>query len=181
VRRARNRRPGPLPLYLLSRGDVEPPRPTLRRWLVVATVCVLALALLLAARAAATAPELGTAARHTIARLGLQARVAVIIRRAFPDDQQRALCIGDHESDGTPNHFTPWALNGSNTGLFQLDRRTWDPTVNPAARPIVGDVDWSRMLEPAYNAMVARRVYLHDRARTGDGWIEWTTRVYCGA
>jgi hypothetical protein len=85
------------------------------------------------------------------------------------------LCISDYESDGTPHHWSPTAQNGPNTGLFQIDERTWDPRVNPRARAVVGDVDWSRMHEPLYNARVARRIVLHS------GWAPWATRTLCGA
>lgn len=110
-----------------------------------------------------------------------QTRIQQIVRAAFPDDQARALCISDHESDGTPHHWNPAAQNGSNTGLFQIDQRTWDPSRNPRALPIVGRISWSRMHEPAYNAMVARRIYLYERARGRNPWGPWTTRGYCGA
>lgn len=104
-----------------------------------------------------------------------QARIRQIVRQVFPDDQARALCISDHESDGTPNHWTPTAMNGSNTGLFQVDRRTWDWRINPRAIPIVGRLDWSRMLDALYNARAARKIYLHS------GWGPWSTRGLCGA
>jgi hypothetical protein len=112
-----------------------------------------------------------------------QARIQRIIRQAFPDDQARALCIADRESDGTPHHWSPAAQNGSNTGLFEIDERTWDPARNPRALPIVGRISWSRMHEAAYNAMVARRIYLYERGtrRDGNGWWPWSTRGLCGA
>lgn len=109
------------------------------------------------------------------ARPSSQAQIQQIVRRVFPDDQARALCISDHESDGTPHHWTPTATNGSNTGLFQIDRNTWDWRINPRAIPIVGRLDWSRMLDPLYNARAARLIYRHS------GWLPWSTRGLCGA
>jgi hypothetical protein len=112
-----------------------------------------------------------------------QLRIQAIIRAAFPDDQARALCIADRESDGTPHHWSPAAQNGSNTGLFEIDERTWDPARNPRALAVVGRISWSRMHEAAYNAMVARRIYLYERGtrRDGNGWWPWSTRGLCGA
>lgn len=110
-----------------------------------------------------------------------QRQIVGIIDRSFADDRARAECVADHESDGTPHHFTAVAMNGSNTGLFQIDERTWNPAVNPRALPIVGAISWGRMLEPAYNAMVARRIYLYARRTTGNGWGPWSTRHLCGA
>jgi hypothetical protein len=112
-----------------------------------------------------------------------QARIQAIIRAAFPDDQTRALCIADRESDGTRHHWSPAAQNGSNTGLFQVDERTWDPARNPPALAVVGRISWSRMHEAAYNAMVARRIYLYERGtrRDGNGWRPWSIRGLCGA
>jgi len=109
-----------------------------------------------------------------------QRAIAVIIRQTFPDDPDRAVCIADHESDGTPHHFTPTARNGSNTGLFQIDRLTWDPRLNPRAIAVVGRIDWNRMLDAAYNSAVARRIYLYDRRRGHDPWSQWSTRTLCG-
>lgn len=106
---------------------------------------------------------------------GYQQAIDQMIGRVFPDDPARARCIADHESDGIPGHYNPRALNGSNTGLFQIDRRTWDWRLNPAAVPIVGRLDWSRMLEPGYNARAARLIFLRY------GWTPWTTRSLCGA
>lgn len=110
-----------------------------------------------------------------------QAQVVAIVRQAFPDDAERALCISDHESDGTPHHWNPAGMNGSNTGLFQIDQRTWDPARNPRALPVVGLISWARMLEPAYNAMVARRIYLYEQSRDSNPWAPWSTRGLCGA
>jgi hypothetical protein len=78
-------------------------------------------------------------------------------------------------------HWSPAAQNGSNTGLFQVDQRTWDPALNPRARPIVGNVVWSRMHEPLYNAKVARRIYLYQRRGGSNPWGPWSTRGLCGA
>lgn len=112
-----------------------------------------------------------------------QRRIQTVIRHVFHGDQARALCVADHESDGQPHHWSPGAQNGSNTGLFQIDRDTWDPSRNPRALPIVGRVDWSRMREAAYNARVAHRIYLYERRtrRDANGWHPWTTRGLCGA
>jgi hypothetical protein len=104
-----------------------------------------------------------------------QQQIQQIIRHVFSADQSRALCIADYESDGTPHHWSPAAQNGSNTGLFQVDERTWNPALNPRARPIVGNVVWSRMHEALYNARVALRIWLHS------GWAPWSTRGLCGA
>lgn len=114
-----------------------------------------------------------------------QARIERIVRATFPDDQTRALCISDHESDGTPNHWNPAGQNGSNTGLFQVDERTWDWRMRSgsgvaAAIAVVGRVNWSRMHDPAYNARVARRIWLWDRARGNSPWNQWSTRRGCG-
>lgn len=129
------------------------------------------------------APPYGisTAVQHTIVRVATQAMIAAAIRRRFPDDQQRASCIADHESDGTPGHYTATAMNGSNTGLFQIDEHTWNPARNPRALPIVGPINWAWMLDPVYNAMVARRIYLYERAKHRNPWGPWTTRGYCNA
>lgn len=107
--------------------------------------------------------------------------VPEIIRQTFRGDEQRALCIAAYESTGRPGHFNPAAMNGQNTGLFQIARGTWDPTVNPRARAIVGNVVWSRMLEPAYNAAVARRIYLYEQRAGVNPWGPWSTRSLCGA
>lgn len=104
-----------------------------------------------------------------------QARIQQIIRSVFHDDQARALCIADYESDGTRRHWSPGAQNGSNTGLFQIDRNTWDWHYNRYAIPVVGRLDWSRMHDALYNARAARRIvrYYH-------GWSQWSTRGLCG-
>ncbi len=112
-----------------------------------------------------------TARAHT--RRGTSVRQ--IIRRVFPDDP-RAQCIAWHESTDNPS-----AQNGTNTGLFQIDENTWDWRTNPAAIPIVGRLDWSRMHEAAYNARAARRIYLYARRTTGNGWSPWSTASLCGA
>lgn len=112
-----------------------------------------------------------------------QLRIQQIIRLVFPDDQARALCIADFESSGTRHHWNPWAQNGSNTGLFQIDERTWNPARNPRALPIVGPIDWRRMHQALYNARVARSIYLYERRtrRDTNGWFPWSTRGLCGA
>ena len=117
------------------------------------------------------------------ARPASQLEIQRIVRQVFPDDQARALCISDHESDGTPHHWTARALNGQNTGLFQISKGTWDWRLNARALPIVGRLDWARMLEPLYNARVARSIYLHERRTRWDrdGWAPWSTRGLCGA
>jgi len=109
--------------------------------------------------------------------------VEVVIRRVFPDDQARALCVADYESDGTRHHFNPHGQNGLNTGLFEIDERTWNPARNRRALPIVGRIDWRRMHEALYNARVARSIYLYERhgRRDHNGWWPWSTRGLCGA
>lgn len=139
-------------------------------WLVVLVGAVVLL-FLFAAGVAHGAPQ----------RTWSQAQVIAIVRQAFPDDSERALCISDHESDGTPRHWNPAGMNGSNTGLFQIDQRTWNPARNPRALPVVGAISWARMLEPAYNAMVARRIYLYERRGGNNPWFPWSTRGLCGA
>lgn len=88
--------------------------------------------------------------------------IVALIHRQFDraGEGARAVCVARHEST-----FRPWVSNGEQDGIFQLARGTWDPAVNPAARPIVGDVDWSRIFQPAYNAMVAFRIWKHS------GWL----------
>jgi hypothetical protein len=110
-----------------------------------------------------------------------QQQIKAIIVRVFPDDPVRALCIADHESDGTPNHFTPTAQNGTNTGLFQIDEATWDPARNPRAIAVVGHIVWARMHEALYNAKVARRIYLYEKRAGRDPWGPWSTRIFCNA
>jgi hypothetical protein len=109
--------------------------------------------------------------------------VAQIIRHAFPDDQRRALCVAGYESTGTPGHFDATASNAGSDGLFELNGAVWDPARNPRAAAIVGHVSWRRIFEPAYNAMVARRIYVYDRRHRADhdGWHQWSTRGLCGA
>ena len=112
-----------------------------------------------------------------VAQASARGRLSVvqIIEQVFPDDP-RAVCIATAES-----HLNPWAQNGSNTGLFEIDENTWDWRVNPRAIPIVGRLDWSRMHQALYTARAARRIYLYARRTTGDGWSPWSTRGLCGA
>lgn len=95
-----------------------------------------------------------------------RATVEQQIRRAFPDDPDRAVCIALHEST-----LNPRAVNGSNLGLMQI---------NVSAHPWV---DRSRVFAAAYNLMVARRLYLASMRRFGwaGRWYPWTTRRVCGA
>lgn len=113
-------------------------------------------------------------------------QLAAMIRRVFPDDQARALCVAGLESTGVPGHYDPAAQNGSNTGLFQIDERTWDWRARTGyyrrlVIRIVGRLDWRRMHEALYNARAARRLYLYERRQFRNGWLPWTTRELCGA
>lgn len=104
-----------------------------------------------------------------------QREVVAMIRRVFPDDQKRALCIAARESTGTPGLYDPGSDNGISYGLFAIHRRTWDWHYNPRAIPVVGKIDWRRIYEPAYNARSARKIYDH-----AGGWGPWSTRGMCG-
>lgn len=108
-----------------------------------------------------------------------QYQLRTIVRQGFPDDPNRAVCIADHESDGDPNHLTADAQNGSMTGIMQVDRYTWDPVLNPRALPIVGRIEWRFMLNPRYNVMVARRIYLYQKRNHRYPWGPWTTASSC--
>lgn len=103
-----------------------------------------------------------------------------MIAAVFPDDSVRAQCIARYESTGGWG-YRPAALNGQNTGLFQIARGTWDPTLNHAALAVVGPIRWSRMLEPLYNARVARSIYLYEKRHGRNPWAPWSTRGDCGA
>jgi hypothetical protein len=80
----------------------------------------------------------------------------------------RAACIAWHES-----RYQPRAYFAGNYGLWQINRTTWDPGLNPAAARVVGRVDWSRIYEPRVNADVAARIWRHS------GWQPWATRGWC--
>lgn len=110
------------------------------------------------------------------ARDGLsQAAVERMIRQAFPDDPARAVCIADHESDGTPHHFTVRALNGVHVGLFQISY-TWHHDRGETFAAFK-----RTHLRARVNIAHARRIYLDARRRFGNGWRPWTTRGLCGA
>lgn len=96
--------------------------------------------------------------------------LAKLIHQTFPGDERRATCIAYAES-----RYKPRADNGISYGLFQIHQGTWDWKRNRRAVPVVGKVDWKRIYEPAYNARVARRIYLH-----AGGWGPWVTRGGCG-
>jgi hypothetical protein len=137
------------------------------------------------ARVAAVATTIGVTIGWTAAKADAgyhwsQSDIQRIIRTTFPNDSARALCIADYESDGTPHHWDPAGRNGSMTGLFQIDQYTWDPDYNSRARPIVGNIDWDRMMEPAYNAMVAKRIYNYCARMGYNPWFSWATRSICG-
>jgi hypothetical protein len=104
-----------------------------------------------------------------------QTEIQRIIRHAFPDDQARALCISDYESDGTMRHWNPRALNGVHVGLFQI-AFTWH-----AERGESFTHYRTRLSRARENAALARRIYLDAKRRFGNGWIPWTTRSLCDA
>lgn len=108
-----------------------------------------------------------------------------IIASVFPDDSVRAQCIARYESTGGWG-YRPTATNGSNTGLFEIDKRTWDWQERSGSGraivvSIVGRLDWSRMLDATYNTRAARLIYLYEKKRYGNGWLPWSTRGDCGA
>lgn len=109
--------------------------------------------------------------------------IGQIIRATFPDDQRRALCIAGYESTGAAGRFNAAASNAGSDGLFEISGAVWNPARNHRALAIVGHVKWRRIFEPAYNAMVARRIYVYDRRHRADhnGWHQWSTRGLCGA
>lgn len=131
------------------------------------TIAIAAIAVCLSAAATASAPK--PVSQAAIAR-------AITARFAPAGQAARALCVADRESDGTPHHYSPAGVNGDQDGLFQIDGPTWDPARNPRALPIVGPIDWRRIFEPAYNAMVAFRIWRHS------GWLPaWTADKWaCG-
>lgn len=129
--------------------------------------------LLIAALVALTFCVLPAGASHRVPPSQLQ--LQRIIRHAFPDDQGRALCIADFESDGDPHHWTAAAVNGPHVGLFQISYR-WHRHAGES---------WSVFLRresnPWLNAAHARRIYLDAKRRWGNGWIPWSTRGLCSA
>lgn len=120
---------------------------------------------------------------HASHREPAKQSIGQIIRATFPDDQRRALCIAGYESTGSPGRFNAAASNHDSDGLFEINGAVWNPERNHRALAIVGRVSWRRIFEPAYNAMVARRIYVYDRHHRADhdGWHQWDTRGLCGA
>lgn len=90
---------------------------------------------------------------------------AIVVTFAPVGQVDQALCVADHESDGTPHHFTAGAVSHDQWGLFQLARTVWDAAVNRAALSITGFVNWARILDPLENARAALAIYKHS------GWL----------
>lgn len=98
------------------------------------------------------------------------AALVKLIRRYFPRDYDRAVCIAWHES-----RFARRAYYLGNYGLYQLNRSTWDWRHNARAVPVVGRVDWTRIYDPEVNIRAAAAIYRH-----AHGWGPWSTRGMCG-
>ena len=86
-----------------------------------------------------------------------------LIRKHFPDDARRAVCVARYESS-----LRPSAYSRGNYGLFQIN---WTAHSH---------LDRSRLFQPAYNAWAARRIYLDSKRRWGNGWLPWSVRGMCG-
>jgi soluble lytic murein transglycosylase-like protein len=114
----------------------------------------------LVALPAAAAP-LGAAAP---ARGAASASLLKLIRKTFPRDAARAVCVARHESS-----LRPRAYSRGNYGLFQIN---WSAH---------SYLDRSRLFQPVYNVRAARRIYDDARRRWGNGWIPWAVRGMCGA
>ena len=102
-------------------------------------------------------------------RAAAPARPAVLpflrlIRKTFPHDAARAVCVARHESS-----LRPSAYSRGNYGLFQIN---WSAH---------SYLDRSRLFEPVYNVKAARRIYNDAKRRHGNGWIPWAVRGMCGA
>lgn len=105
-----------------------------------------------------------------LASAARKAPTAVAIARWFGPVGQtaNAECVAFHESSDDPTKS-----NGTQVGLFEIAKYVWDPQYNPKARAIVGNIDWSKMKNANYNAMVASRIWKHS------GWLPaWTAEEY---
>lgn len=86
------------------------------------------------------------------------------IRKHFPEAQQdKAIAVARCESGLNPAVSSP---GGGNVGLFQINRQTWQPTVERMG------YEWTQMTDPYVNAKVARMVF--DEA--GGTWGPWSCR-----
>jgi hypothetical protein len=91
-------------------------------------------------------------------------RLLTLIRKHFPNDAKRAICVARYESS-----LRPAAYSRGNYGLFQIN---WTAHSH---------LDRSRLLQAAYNVRAARRIYLDAKRRFGNGWLPWSVRGLCGA
>lgn len=94
------------------------------------------------------------------------------VRAAFAPYGQSsvAACVAEHES-----HYAVAAASNGNYGIMQIAYR-WHH--NPGEREAAFA---RRMYRPAENLALAVRIYRDARRRWGNGWLPWSTRVYCGA
>jgi hypothetical protein len=97
------------------------------------------------------------------------AAIRRMIHRAFGAERAVAECVAWHES----RYRTRAISSTGDYGLFQINRETWDPARNPAARRTVGRLDWARILRPEVNVRVAARIWRKH------GWRPWATRGWC--
>lgn len=95
------------------------------------------------------------------------------IRQVFPGNA-RALKVAWCESRRDPRAVSPTG----DYGLFQLNRRTWDPARNPRARPYwPRGKDWRHVFDPVVNARVAWAI----SKRGTDFWTHWRWSARCWA
>lgn len=95
------------------------------------------------------------------------------IRQVFGENA-RAVKVARCESRLNPRAVSPTG----DYGLFQLNRRTWDPARNPRARPYwPRGKDWRHVFDPVVNARVA---YAISRRGT-DFWTHWRWSARCWA
>jgi soluble lytic murein transglycosylase-like protein len=83
-----------------------------------------------------------------------------VTQHVFKAHWRTAYCIARYESTWNPRAISP---GGGNYGLFQINvvHRGW--------------ADWSRILDPYYNARIAYRL-----SHGGRNWSAWSTHGMCG-
>ncbi|CAN5767679.1 hypothetical protein BH24ACT4_BH24ACT4_18890 [soil metagenome] len=93
-----------------------------------------------------------------------EARSRDAIEKWFPDwAEHKALHVAQCESGLNPEAVSP---GGGNWGLFQINRASWERTVNNMG------YSWSQITDPYINSKVA----LHIFKSAGNSWSPWGCR-----
>jgi hypothetical protein len=100
-------------------------------------------------------------------------RSVAAIRLVFGENA-RAVRVARCESK-----LNPYAVSRTGDhGLWQLNKRTWDPAVNPRARPYwPRGKDWRHVYDPVVNSRVAYAI----SKRGTDFWTHWRWSSGCWA